>query len=302
MIGFLNVIKPSGITSHDLVYKIRKLSGIKQVGHGGTLDPLAQGVMVVGLGKACRLLQYLPDDKCYRAEILLGRRTDTDDTEGSILEEKELDASITEALIKEKLAGFVGKLIQIPPVYSAIKQGGRKLYEMARKGEAPRELPGRPVEIHKLEVLAVELPVVVARIECSKGTYIRSIARDLGMQLGTGGCLQGLVREQSGNFKIEEAHSIEELTELRAEQSLSNCLVSPVEALGLDSFEVDEAMAKRIANGQRIALSDLDLDLNAAPEKRLFACYRANPIALMKLTEDSLLRPEVVLDHAILSN
>ncbi|HMO23716.1 MAG TPA: hypothetical protein PKC98_22350, partial [Candidatus Melainabacteria bacterium] len=165
-----------------------------------------------------------------------------------------------------------------------------------------RELPGRPVEIHKLEVLAVELPVVVARIECSKGTYIRSIARDLGMLLGTGGCLQGLVREQSGNFKIEEAHSIEELTELRAEQSLSNCLVSPVEALGLDSFEVDEAMAKRIANGQRIALSDLDLDLNAAPEKRLFACYRANPIALMKLTEDSLLRPEVVLDHAILSN
>ena len=231
MIGFLNAIKPSGITSHDLVYKIRKLSGIKQVGHGGTLDPLAQGVMVVGLGKACRLLQYLPDDKCYRAEILLGRRTDTDDTEGSILEEKELDASITEELIKQKLAGFVGKLIQIPPVYSAIKQGGRKLYEMARKGEAPRELPGRSVEIYKLEVLSIELPVIVARIECSKGTYIRSIARDLGMQLGTGGCLQGLVREQSGNFKIEKAHTIEELTDLSAKQSLSNCLVSPVEAL-----------------------------------------------------------------------
>lgn len=302
MIGFLNAIKPSGITSHDLVYKIRKLSGIKQVGHGGTLDPLAQGVMVVGLGKACRLLQYLPDDKCYRAEILLGRRTDTDDTEGSILEEKELDASITEELIKEKLAGFVGKLIQIPPVYSAIKQGGRKLYEMARKGEAPRELPGRSVEIYKLEVLSVELPVVVARIECSKGTYIRSIARDLGMQLGTGGCLQGLVREQSGNFKIEQAHTIEELTDLSAKQSLSNCLVSPVEALGFDSFEVDENMAKRIANGQRIALGDLDLNLAPAPEKRLFACYRAVPIALMKLTEDSLLRPEVVLDHAVLSN
>lgn len=302
MIGFLNAIKPSGITSHDLVYKIRKLSGIKQVGHGGTLDPLAQGVMVVGLGKACRLLQYLPDDKCYRAEILLGRRTDTDDTEGSILEEKELDASITEELIKEKLAGFVGKLIQIPPVYSAIKQGGRKLYEMARKGEAPRELPGRSVEIYKLEVLSVELPVVVARIECSKGTYIRSIARDLGMQLGTGGCLQGLVREQSGNFKIDQAHTIEELTDLSAKQSLSNCLVSPVEALGFDSFEVDENMAKRIANGQRIALGDLDLNLAPAPEKRLFACYRAVPIALMKLTEDSLLRPEVVLDHAVLSN
>lgn len=302
MIGFLNAIKPSGITSHDLVYKIRKLSGIKQVGHGGTLDPLAQGVMVVGLGKACRLLQYLPDDKCYRAEILLGRRTDTDDTEGSILEEKELDASITEELIKEKLAGFVGKLIQIPPVYSAIKQGGRKLYEMARKGEAPRELPGRSVEIYKLEVLSVELPVVVARIECSKGTYIRSIARDLGMQLGTGGCLQGLVREQSGNFKIDQAHTIEELTDLSAKQSLSNCLVSPVEALGFDSFEVDENMAKRIANGQRIALGDLDLNLAAAPEQRLFACYRAVPIALMKLTEDSLLRPEVVLDHAVLSN
>lgn len=219
-----------------------------------------------------------------------------------ILEEKELDASITEELIKEKLAGFVGKLIQIPPVYSAIKQGGRKLYEMARKGEAPRELPGRSVEIYKLEVLSVELPVVVARIECSKGTYIRSIARDLGMQLGTGGCLQGLVREQSGNFKIEQAHTIEELTDLSAKQSLSNCLVSPVEALGLDSFEVDENMAKRIANGQRIALGDLDLNLAPAPEKRLFACYRAVPIALMKLTEDSLLRPEVVLDHAVLSN
>ena len=122
------------------------------------------------------------------------------------------------------------------------------------------------------------------------------------MQLGTGGCLQGLVREQSGNFKIDQAHTIEELTDLSAKQNLSNCLVSPVEALGLDSFEVDENMAKRIANGQRIALGDLDLNLSAAPEQRLFACYRAVPIALMKLTEDSLLRPEVVLDHAVLSN
>lgn len=292
MIGFLNLIKPGGITSHDLVNRVRRITGLKQVGHAGTLDPLATGVMVVGLSKACRLLQYLPDDKCYLAEILLGTRTDTDDIEGEVLEKKDLPA-LDPVEIEERLQKFLGKQIQIPPVYSAIKQGGRKLYELARKGEAPRELKGREVEILNVEFLSFQSPLVKARIACSKGTYIRSIARDLGNQLGIGGCLHSLVRERSGSFKIEDAFTLEELEE----KGFEDCLVSPQEALALKALSVERPLAKRIANGQRIALADFAPQ--AVPdESRLFISCEEKPVALMKRLESPHLGPEVVLANA----
>lgn len=292
MIGFLNLIKPGGITSHDLVNRVRRITGLKQVGHAGTLDPLATGVMVVGLSKACRLLQFLPDDKCYLAEILLGTRTDTDDIEGAVLEKVDLP-ELNSADLEGRLQKFVGKQIQVPPIYSAIKQGGIKMYELARKGQAPREIKGREIEIFSIEFISYETPLVKVRIDCSKGTYIRSIARDLGNQLSVGGCLHSLVRERSGKFLIEKAYSLEELEE----KGLEHCLVSPQDALSLEAIAVDRPLAKRIANGQKIAFSDFAPGI-VPDEPRLFISCEDKPVALMKRLDSPHLGPEVVLSNA----
>lgn len=301
MIGFLNVKKPSGITSHDLVNQIRSVTGLRRVGHGGTLDPLAQGVMVVALSKACRLIQYLRDDKTYLGEILLGTRTDTDDIDGTILESKSDWKDLDNSEIESKVALFQGKQLQVPPVYSAIKQDGKKLYDLARRGEAPKELNSREVVIHSIEVLSIELPVVKVRVHCSKGTYIRSIARDLGSQLNVGGCLKSLVREQSGTFHLKDAYTVEELKE----KNLSDVIVSPVEALGLSSYSIDYDRAKKIAQGQSLTLDDIidkselseqtKLDLK---EKLFFLSYQDRPVALVSAKDETRLRPQVVLANA----
>lgn len=300
MIGFLNVYKPSGITSHDLVNQVRRVAKLKQVGHAGTLDPMAKGVMVIALSKACRLIQYLPDDKTYLAEILLGKRTDTDDIEGTVLEQKEIPEDIDEELIRKKLNSFKGKQIQIPPIYSAIKQGGMKMYDLARSGRAPKEIKGREIEVYSIELVSIELPKVKARISCSKGTYIRSIARDLGNQLMTGGCLSDLVREESGTHKLESSKSIEELSQ---DPVLESSLISPVDALGLNSIAVSEDIAKRVSHGQSISMDDLkecsDLVKDDFDYKnRFFICLDRTPIALMKGFKTEETGPEVVLTNA----
>ena len=293
MIGFLNISKPTGITSHDLVNQVRKVARVKQVGHAGTLDPLATGVMVVAVSKACKLIQFLDDNKSYRAEILLGTRTDTDDIEGKILEKIEFE-KLDENLITSKVSGFKGKQIQIPPVYSAIKKGGIKLYELARKGEAPKELPGRDIEIYSIDVLSINHPVVEVRVSCSKGTYIRSIARDLGNQLGTGGCLKSLVRESSGKFNLDQSTSLKDLNE----SSIEKLMINPVDALDVKSAEVEENLARRILHGQIIPLNELSESVQLEEEKNFFAVYDNRPIALMKVIESTKMGPEVVLANA----
>ncbi|MDP3506837.1 MAG: tRNA pseudouridine(55) synthase TruB [Candidatus Melainabacteria bacterium] len=260
VIGFFNIVKPVGITSHDVVARVRKLTAIKQVGHAGTLDPLASGVMVVAVGKACRLLRFLSDDKAYLAEILLGVQTETDDMEGAIIESKPVPATLTNAQIASELQKFSGEINQIPPIYSAIHVKGERLYNLARSGAdlaaLDIEIPTRQVTINDISLVDIALPVVTARIDCSKGTYIRSIARDLGAALGLGGTLKSLVRERSGTFDIGEAQSFEQLAELKAQgRELLLAAMCPVEkALPLSQIVCNEEQISKFCMGQKVSM------------------------------------------------
>jgi tRNA pseudouridine55 synthase len=215
MQGFLNLNKLYGWTSHDCVAKTRKLLRLKRVGHAGTLDPAATGVLPIALGKATRLLQYLPGEKAYKATIRLGVRTTTDDLQGEIITSQPYpDLNIE--VVKVALKQFVGKIEQVPPMYSAIQVQGKRLYDLARKGETV-EVPIRTVEIFQIEILdwrEGEFPEIDVAIACGAGTYIRSIARDLGTALGTGGTLAALTRTESSGFHL--AHSLT-LTDLEAQ-------------------------------------------------------------------------------------
>ncbi|MDP3999917.1 MAG: tRNA pseudouridine(55) synthase TruB [bacterium] len=205
--GFLLVDKPSGWTSHDVVAHVRKMSGIKKVGHGGTLDPMATGLLVIGLGKATKELErFVQGDKTYVAEVTLGATTATDDAEGTVEPAPDVAdaAQPSHADVAAALKRFEGEIEQLPPVYSAIKTGGKKAYVEARKGRTVERKP-RKVTIHDIELLEYEWPIVRFRTTVSKGTYIRSIARDLGERLGTGGYLSALRREGVGTFDVKDA-------------------------------------------------------------------------------------------------
>lgn len=300
-IGFLNVYKDRGMTSHDVINRLRKISGIKQIGHGGTLDPMAEGVMAVAIGKATRLLQFLNDDKTYLAEIKLGQTTDTDDVEGKTLSETPDVSHITRHEVERVLATFVGKQQQIPPIYSAIKKGGMKMYDLARKGEAPEEIEARPVEMYSIELLSFESPFIQVRVACSKGTYIRSLARDVGRILGVGGCLSGLLREQSGPFNVSKSTKLDELKE-GGKEKFDSFLLPLQEALDIDILDCERDFAKRLANGQVLErdLSAHDLrEEGTPPQKDLYlASLEGSPVALVRVKEGKLLQPEVVLVNA----
>lgn len=208
--GLLNVCKARGYTSHDVVAVVRRALGTRRVGHAGTLDPLAEGVLPICVGRYTRLVDQLADtDKGYYAEVRLGARTATDDAEGEIVEERPVP-SLTPEVLASVLDAFRGPIIQVPPAFSAIKVAGRRAYDLARRGDAPA-LVGRPVTIHRLDVVAWEPPCLTLLVACSKGTYIRSIARDLGEALGCGAHLTRLVRLWVGSFGLETAVSLEEI-------------------------------------------------------------------------------------------
>jgi tRNA pseudouridine55 synthase len=210
--GFLNLNKPSGFTSHDYVAKVRRLVRLKRVGHGGTLDPAATGVLPIALGKATRLLQFLQPGKAYQATIRLGVRTTTDDLEGEVIATKSA-ATLTLENVLPSLQQFKGKIQQVPPIYSAIQVKGKRLYELARAGETV-EVPVRTVEIYHIEVLdwrSGEFPEIDIAIACGAGTYIRAIARDLGESLNTGGVLASLIRTQSSGFNLADSLTLDEL-------------------------------------------------------------------------------------------
>ena len=202
--GFLNINKPRGMTSHDSVAQARRSLGIKKVGHAGTLDPLATGVLILCLGGATRLSAYVMDtNKCYRATVRLGIETDTYDAEGTVL--RECDASgITQADVERLLPSFEGEIEQLPPMYSAIKRQGRKLYELARAGQTVEREP-RKVSILRLHLADWSPPLMTLEVTCSAGTYIRSLAHDLGEALGVGASLAALERTASGGFSIEDS-------------------------------------------------------------------------------------------------
>ena len=304
LLGFLNIHKPTGMTSHDVVQRVRKLLAVKQVGHGGTLDPLAQGVLPIAVGPACRLLRFLPNDKTYRAEILLGQQTTTDDLEGEIIKRADCPLPAYEE-IRQSLSHFVGEIEQIPPAYSAVHHNGKRLYQLARSGALPEEIEPRQVTIHELEILKLELDTVEVRIRCGAGTYIRSIARDLGERLGVGGCLRSLVRERAGAFSLAEALNLDQLAELKEQGVISEALIDPLVALssnpGLSSVEVDREVARRLSMGQRINGAEFDGAEFDAPVhgcNKILITFEKKLIAVCNLTKENLVEPEVVLFNA----
>ncbi len=245
MFGFLNVYKPKGKTSHDVVAILRRVTKIKQIGHTGTLDPFAEGVLPVCIGKATRLIEYLKDDKAYIGIVQLGKSTTTYDIEGDGV--KESDKTVTLEEIESALDDFRGEIEQLPPIYSAIKVQGKKLYEYARKGEEVKIEPRR-VTVNELKILNYDEQkrCLELYIACSKGTYIRSIANDLGEKLGAYGYLIKLVRVQAGDFRVDDSVKLDELETI---EQVKKHLIYPSECLDYPKYELTDEECGAVSHG-----------------------------------------------------
>lgn len=242
MFGFLNVNKPIGMTSHDVISVLRKITKIKQIGHSGTLDPFAEGVLPVAIGKATRLIEFLDDDKEYLAQVSFGKNTSTYDIEGDVVFESGTRVCRDEVL--EALKNFEGEILQMPPLYSAIKVRGRKLYEYVREGKSVEVSP-RKIFIKSIELKSFDEENQLAEIliSCSKGTYIRSIAYDLGKILSSGAFLSKLVRVRAGNFKIEDSVTLDEL-----KNGVEGHIFIP--KFSLAQYEISDDEHEKILHGQ----------------------------------------------------
>lgn len=255
MFGFLNINKPKGMTSHDVVAMLRRALKIKQIGHTGTLDPMATGVLPVAIGKASRLIEYLQENKGYIADVQFGKVSDTFDTEGAVKDYS--NKKTAKEQIEEALNNFRGKIEQLPPAHSAVHYKGKRLYELARQGIIPDDIPKRTVFVTKLELVEFDEDTQSAKLEihCSKGTYIRSIVNDLGLAIGTGAVMSGLVRTKSGLFELENAISPDCITDTAEAEKY---LINPVEVLSYKCYELTQIEYKKIQHGQSITTDDFE--------------------------------------------
>ena len=230
--GVINIHKEKGYTSHDVVAKLRGIVGQKKIGHTGTLDPDATGVLPVCLGKATKLCDMLTDkNKTYETVMLLGKATDTQDISGTVLSEGAIDALDDES-VKDVILSFVGDYMQVPPMYSALKVNGKKLYELAREGiEVERK--ARPVTILEIQIKEINLPRVRMEVSCSKGTYIRTLCHDIGEKLGCGACMEELIRTRVSRFKLEDSLTLSQVQELKEAGDLDKILV-PIDEMFSD--------------------------------------------------------------------
>ncbi len=277
----INLNKPIDITSQQAVTKVKRLLKIKKAGHTGTLDPLATGILLVCLGEATKISRFLLEmDKRYKARVKLGERTDTYDSRGSITERKDT-SSLTEEKIADAVRSFKGRIEQVPPMYSAIKMGGRALYTLARKG-IEIERASREIEIYEIGITEIDLPFFDLTIACSKGTYIRTLCDDIGNKLGTGAHLVSLERQGIGSFDIKDSLSFEDLIardlvpDERSVYSIDGALS------GLDEVILKETDCARARHGMKILLDTISPDLENKPVKLkgpdgiLFAIGRVN--------------------------
>jgi tRNA pseudouridine55 synthase len=276
--GVLVVDKPVGMTSHDVVQAIRKGSNIRRAGHTGTLDPRASGVLVVLVGPAVRLSEYVSaSDKRYQAVLMLGTTTDTYDADGKTTSSSPVD--VTEEQFDTELQKFVGQIEQVPPPYSAVKVQGRKAYEMARKGEEV-ELEPRIINVYSLELLEWAPPEVVIDVNCSSGTYVRSLVNDLGERLGCGATLTGLRRTKSGRFTLRDAVPLRKLNEAFANGTWYQYLIPAAEALtDWPTIELDHEQVEAIRHGHRIPATDSE------QKKACGVSEQGELVALMELDE-----------------
>lgn len=276
MFGFLNVYKPVGMTSHDVVSKLRKLTNIKQIGHTGTLDPFAEGVLPVCIGKATRLIEFLEDDKEYLATVQFGVSTTTYDREGEVIYTS--DKKLVSEDVKNALKAFEGEISQLPPIYSAIKVKGKKLYEYARSGQEV-EIKPRKVMIENIELKSFDEKLQQAEIliKCSKGTYIRSIANDLGQKLECGAHLIKLVRTQAGRFRIENSVNLEGLNVVKN-------LINPVDILNYPKVNVNSDDIEYIRNGRAIQ------NKNIKHCSKVILIYNDNEICAVGIADNDVIK------------
>jgi tRNA pseudouridine55 synthase len=296
--GIIVVDKPAGPTSHDIVALVRRLSGVRRVGHGGTLDPFATGVLPVFLGRATRVVEYhLADPKAYRARVAFGARSTTDDLDGELTPS---DAPLPDReAVREALDAFRGPLVQTPPDYSAVRIAGRRAYEMARAGQKP-EIKPRQVTIAGLDLVewdavAGERPVATLEIRCSAGTYVRALARDLGERLGCGAYLVGLTRTATGPFSLDQALPLERVRAVLAEERVDEILLPPETGLdALPLFPIGLADLTALAHGQVVRpRGGPDLGLSAPTTVRVIG--PDGRLAAMARYAGGRLHPEKVL-------
>ena len=284
MQGVLNINKSKGITSFDVVAKLRKILKIKRIGHAGTLDPIATGVLPVFVGSATRLIQYAPKTKSYRAFARLGIETNTYDAEGEIISKNIAKYDIEE--IENTLKSFEGKIIQTPPIYSAIKVNGKKLYEYARNDKEV-EIPQREVEIFSIKVAdfdaSGDFPLLTFDINCAAGVYVRSVIHDLGEKLGTGAMMEDLVRTMSANLKLENAVELENLNS----ENICDYFLNPDEVVVLPAYKLSSGEFEKIKLGQFIFDDTMD-------EGVIKLTYEDNLIAIA-LKENGKIKPKTVV-------
>ena len=292
--GIINIYKEVGFTSHDVVAKLRGIVKQKKIGHTGTLDPDATGVLPVCLGNATKLCDMLTDkSKEYEACMLLGVTTDTQDMSGKVLENKQVSCTQEEA--REAVLSFVGEYDQIPPMYSAIKVNGKKLYELARNGIEIERKPRR-VEISHIEILECSLPEIHFRVSCSKGTYIRALCADIGDKLGCGAAMKSLIRTRVGTFVIEEAWKLSEVEKMVAEGKLLEHVIAPDRVfMEYPKVKVKSVFEKALANGNKLGLNQVTFEKeNTLQEGELIRVYNSGDIftgVYTYMAEEKCLKP-----------
>lgn len=292
--GVLPVLKPKGYTSFDVVSKLRRLLKQKRIGHTGTLDPEVEGVLPICIGQATRIVEYLQEmEKCYRGALQLGIATDTEDQTGKVLEETKVDKHFQEEEIQQAMHEMVGEIEQIPPMYSAVKVKGQRLYELARKGEVV-ERKARKVRIYDFRFLSLKhdpFPVIHFEVTCSKGTYVRTLCVDLGKKLGYPAHMVELLRTKSGPFSLADCVTLEELEQLETQEQWQKILVPIGDALShFPSVIVSEEEAAQVLNG-----ISLQVEI-PMPANNLVRVYSSSGrfLALYKGKKDGILAPEKV--------
>jgi tRNA pseudouridine55 synthase len=297
MFAAINIYKPKGLTSHDVVAKLRRIFNLKKIGHLGTLDPMAEGVLPVCLGQATRLIEYFPSNKRYTAEVTLGRTTDTLDAEGEILSETGCSQELSPDFLENILSRFRGVIWQQVPLYSAVHVGGKKLYQIARSGEAASatstaiELPSREVTIYSLQLLSVNLenpsfPVLTLDVACSSGTYIRSLARDIGEALDCGAYLSALLRTEHGHFQLKDSVTLDTLQTC---ENLHQYLLNPIPYLDLPILSVaSREEARKLCQGMTIRLAPAE---TLEPNTPCLATYEEEALGVVRIVNRNQVRP-----------
>lgn len=284
MFGFLNINKQSGITSHKVISILRKITGIKQIGHAGTLDPLASGVLPVAIGKASKLIDYLEEDKAYQVGMYLGKISDTYDTEGNVKETNY--RKITQEEIENILPVFRGKTRQIPPAFSAVHYNGKRLYELARNGKIPDDIPSREINIYKNELISFdyEKQVLKLNIECSKGTYIRTIVHDIGQELCCGAIMYELTRTRSSGMDLKDSIILTDTTEA---EEIATHLLNPLDVLKMNSYETNEYEYNKLLNGNPFK--------NRTNQNGNILLTKKNKVLAIAFADNSTIQPKKVL-------